>query len=129
MALRPNSPAARDVANQLHPYTNARLHEKNGPVIIEKGKGVYVYDDQGKEYIEGLAGLWSVAVGFGEPRLAKAAAAQMDKLPYYHSFAHKAHNPSIDLAEKLNQMVPIDGGKVFFANSGSEANDTVMKLV
>ncbi|MGO1118513.1 aspartate aminotransferase family protein [Rhodovibrionaceae bacterium A322] len=129
MAIRPNSPAARDIANQFHPYTNARLHEQNGPVIIENGKGVYVYDDQGKEYIEGLAGLWSVAVGFGEERLVKVATEQMAKLPYYHSFAHKAHNPSIDLAEKINQMVPIDGGKVFFANSGSEANDTVMKLV
>ena len=74
MAVRPNSPAARDVAFQLHPYTNARRHEDQGPMIIEQGKGVYVFDDQGKEYIEGLAGLWSVGLGFGEERLVQAAA-------------------------------------------------------
>jgi 4-aminobutyrate--pyruvate transaminase len=98
-------------------------------MIIEKGKGVYVYDDQGKEYIEGLAGLWSVAVGFGEERLVQAAAEQMRKLPYYHTFAHKGHGPSIDLAEKLIEMTPDTVSKVFFANSGSEANDTAVKMV
>ena len=74
---RPNSLAARDIAYYFHPATNARRHEQIGPMMIERGEGVYVYDDQGKEYIEGLAGLWSVAVGFGEERLVKAAAAQM----------------------------------------------------
>ena len=70
--------------------TNARRHEEIGPTIMERGKGVHVYDDQGKEYIEGLAGLWSVAVGFGEERLVRAATLQMQKLPYYHSFNHKS---------------------------------------
>ena len=68
MTLRPNSPAARDVTYSLHPYTNARKHEQKGPMIIERGKGIYVYDDQGREYIEGLAGLWSVGPG-REPAL------------------------------------------------------------
>ncbi|MBV9115685.1 MAG: aminotransferase class III-fold pyridoxal phosphate-dependent enzyme, partial [Hyphomicrobiales bacterium] len=70
---KPNSQAARDIAYYFHPATNARRHEEIGPTIMERGKGVHVYDDQGKEYIEGLAGLWSVAVGFGEERLVKAA--------------------------------------------------------
>src|SRR5271155_6254114 len=74
---RPNSLAARDIAYYFHPATNARQHEKVGPMMIERGEGIYVFDDQGKEYIEGLAGLWSVAVGFGEPRLVKIAAEQM----------------------------------------------------
>ena len=74
---RPNSLAARDIAYYFHPATNARRHEQVGPMMIERGEGMYVFDDQGKEYIEGLAGLWSVAVGFGEPRLVKAAAEQM----------------------------------------------------
>ena len=74
---RPNSLAARDIAYYFHPATNARRHEKVGPMMIERGEGIYVFDDQGKQYIEGLAGLWSVAVGFGEPRLVKAAAEQM----------------------------------------------------
>jgi 4-aminobutyrate--pyruvate transaminase len=125
----PNSLAARDVAYQIHPYTNLRRHERQGPVVIDRGKGVYVWDDQGREYIEALAGLWSVAVGFGEERLVEAAARQMRRLPYYHSFTHKAHEPGIELAEKLVKMTPAKLDHVFFTNSGSEANDTVVKMV
>ncbi|MEX0407583.1 aspartate aminotransferase family protein [Aquibium sp. LZ166] len=128
-AALPNSPHARDKAYALHPYTNARAHERRGPTVIESGKGIYVRDDQGNEYIEGLAGLWSVAVGFGEERLVEAAAAQMRRLPYYHSFSHKANNPAIDLAEKVASLAPAGLNRVFFANSGSEANDTVVKLL
>jgi 4-aminobutyrate--pyruvate transaminase len=76
-----------------------------------------------------MAGLWSVAVGFGEERLVKAASEQLKRLPFYHTFAHKSHEPSIDLAERLIAMAPVKMSKVFFANSGSEANDTVIKLV
>jgi adenosylmethionine-8-amino-7-oxononanoate aminotransferase len=126
---RSASPSARDLAYTLHPYTNARAHEQKGPSIIERGQGVYVCDDQGNEYIEALAGLWSVAIGFGEERLARVAAEQMRKLPYYHCFAHKAHHPGIDLAEKLVQLTPDRLSRVLFTNSGSEANDTVIKLI
>ncbi len=129
MTALPNSLHARDVAYILHPYTNARRHERLGPMVIDHGKGVYVYDDQGREYIEGMAGLWSVAVGFGEQRLVDAAAKQMAKLPFYHTFSHKSHEPSIDLAEKLIKMSPDGLDHVFFTNSGSEANDTVVKIV
>lgn len=129
MNILPNSLGARDVAYQIHPYTNARRHERIGPIVIERGSGIYVYDDQGREYIEALAGLWSVAVGFGEDRLVQAAARQMSKLPYYHTFSHKSHEPSIELAEKLVKMSPDGLDHVFFTSSGSEANDTVVKLV
>lgn len=125
----PNSDAARDVAYLMHPYTNARRHEDRGPVVIERGNGIYVYDDQGKEYIEGLAGLWSVAVGFGEERLVKVASEQMRRLPFYHLFAHRAHSPAIRLSERLVSMTPERLQKTFFTNSGSEANDTVVKIV
>ena len=125
-----STPLARaDIATELHPYTDARLHEKIGPIVIERGQGIYVYDTAGKEYIEGMAGLWSVAVGFSEPRLVQAAAAQMSKLPYYHIFGHKSHEPAIRLAEKLVSMTPAQLTRVFFTNSGSEANDTIVKLV
>ncbi|MFD1913622.1 aspartate aminotransferase family protein [Halodurantibacterium flavum] len=124
-----NSLVAADVAAVLHPYTNARAHEQKGPLIIDRGEGVHVYDEAGKEYIEGLAGLWSVAVGFNEPRLVEAAVRQMQKLPFYHTFAHKSHEPSIRLAEKLVEMTPEGLDRVFFTSSGSEANDTVVKLV
>jgi 4-aminobutyrate--pyruvate transaminase len=125
----PNSAAARDIAYYFHPATNARRHEAIGPTIIERGQGVHVYDDQGKEYIEGLAGLWSVAVGFGEERLVQAAAAQMRKLPYYHSFSHKSHGPAIALAERLVKMAPGKMAKAHFTSSGSEANDLAMKMI
>ena len=124
-----NSLVASDMAHSIHPYTNLRAHERDGPMIITRGEGIHVYDLDGKQYIEGLAGLWSVAVGFSEPRLREAAMRQMDALPYYHSFAHKAHEPGILLAEKLAHMAPGDLNHVFFTNSGSEANDTVVKMV
>ena len=119
----------KDIHYQLHPYTNARLHQEQGPLIIERGEGVYVFDEQGKDYIEGMSGLWSAALGFSNQRLIRAAQQQLETLPFYHLFSHKAHRPSIELAEKLIQMAPVPMSKVFFTNSGSEANDTVVKLV
>jgi 4-aminobutyrate--pyruvate transaminase len=129
MTVIPNSILARDVAYLLHPNTNARRHEKTGPIVIDRGEGIYVYDDQGKQYIEAMAGLWSVGVGFGEQRLVDAATRQLAKLPYYHSFSSKSSEPSIELAERLVKMSPKGLDRVFFTNSGSEANDTVIKLV
>ncbi len=69
--------------------------------MIDRGEGIYVYDNNGKQYIEAMAGLWSVGVGFNEKRLVKAATQQMEKLPYYHTFTHKSHGPVIELSEKL----------------------------
>ena len=129
MTVIPNSIHARDVAYLLHPNTNARRHEKTGPIVIDRGEGIYVYDDQGKQYIEAMAGLWSVGVGFGEQRLVDAATRQMAKLPYYHSFSGKSSEPTIELAERLVKMSPKGLDRVFFTNSGSEANDSVIKLV
>ena len=128
MVERPNSLAARDIAYYFHPATNARRHEQVGPMMIERGQGVRVWDDQGKEYIEGLAGLWSVAVGFGEERLVKAAAEQMAKLPFYHSFSHKSHPSATKLAERLVKLAP-GMAKAHFTSSGSEANDLTVKMV
>ena len=124
-----NSPSARDIAHVLHPYSNLATHAENGPHIVSQGHGIYVRDEDGTEYIEGLAGLWCTAFGFGEEELVKAAVEQMRKLPYYHGFASKATNPSIDLAEHLKAIAPTEFSKVFFANSGSEANDTMVKMV
>ncbi|MBI3514148.1 MAG: aspartate aminotransferase family protein [Proteobacteria bacterium] len=129
MAFVGNSAASRDIAHMIHPYTNLKVHETEGPTVITRGEGVFIYDDTGKQYLEGLAGLWCASLGFSEPRLAEAAYAQMKKLPYYHIFAAKSHDVGIDLAEKLLKLAPVPMSKVFFANSGSEANDTVVKLV
>lgn len=129
MTAQPNSTEARDMAYHLHSYTNPRRLEREGLLIIDRGEGIHVFDNSGKRYIEGMAGLWSVAVGFGEKRLVEAARSQMERLPYYHTFSQKSHGPVADLAEKLVTMAPVPMSKVYFANSGSEANDTAIKLV
>ena len=124
-----NTAEARDIRHHFHGYTNARRHMDVGPLNIEDGEGIYVTDNNGKRYIEGLAGLWSVGVGFRERRLIEAATRQLEKLPFYHNFGHKSHGPAIDLAEKLVEIAPVPMSKVFYTNSGSEANDTVLKMV
>lgn len=129
MNMLPNSIEARDIRSQMPAVADMRKHEETGSLVIERGEGIYVFDNNGKRYIEGLAGLWSVAVGFGEERLAKAAYDQMSKLPYYHIFNYKTHGPSVELAEKILSMLPFEMSKVHFASSGSEANDLSVKLV
>jgi 4-aminobutyrate--pyruvate transaminase len=119
---------SRDVQSLLHPYTNLVKLRETGPLVFERGKGIRVYDEHGKDYIEAMAGLWCTALGWGEEALIEAAAEQMGKLAYAHIFAGRSHEPAIALAEKLKDVVPFPVGKVFFANSGSEANDTQIKL-
>lgn len=123
-----NSASSRDIAYVLHPYTNLERHKTVGPQVISKGKGIWVYDEDGKPYIEGMAGLWCTSLGFDEPRLVEAAMRQMQALPFYHVFNAKSHNPAIDLAERLIEMAPVPMSKIFFANSGSEANDSAIKM-
>ena len=124
-----NTPAARrDQAFHLHPATNLRAVQKEGPLVITRGEGVYVYDDEGRRYLEGMAGLWCASLGFSERRLADAAYRQMCELPFYHSFAGKVPAISAELAERLIGIAPAGMGKVLFANSGSEANDAAIKL-
>ena len=129
MTALPNSTAARDIANLIHPYTNLDRHQTTGPFVIRRGDGCYVEDDNGKRYLEGMAGLWSASLGFSEPRLVAAATRQMQQLPYSHLFNHRSFDPAIDLAEKLIGLAPAGLSKVLFANSGSEANDQAIKLV
>jgi 4-aminobutyrate--pyruvate transaminase len=128
-APRGNSLASRDIASLVHPYTNLKVHQTEGPLVVTRGEGVRIFDETGKEYIEGLAGLWCTSLGFSEKRLVEAATRQMNALPTYHIFAQKSHEPGIELAERLLAMAPVPMARVFFANSGSEANDTAIKLV
>ncbi|MCW8861790.1 MAG: aspartate aminotransferase family protein, partial [Rhodospirillales bacterium] len=124
-----NSAASRDIAYHLHPYTNLEAHRKDGPLIITRGEGVHVFDEDGKGYIEAMSGLWCTALGFGEERLVKAASDEMRRLSFYHGFNGRSTDVAIDLAERLIELAPVPMSKVFFANSGSEANDTAVKLV
>ncbi len=118
----------RDVQSILHPYTNLVKHRDTGPKVFDHGKGVVIYDDKGKDYIEAMSGLWCTALGWGEEALVEAAAEQMRKLAFGHLFAGRSHEPAIALAEKLKEVAPFPVSKVFFANSGSEANDSQIKL-
>ena len=129
MAKQPNSLAARDAAVLLHPYTNAIENEQLGPLVAVRGEGVYVWDETGKKYLDGMAGLWCAALGFGNARLARAAAIQIERLGFYHAFNRKSHQPQIELAEKLLSIAPQGMARVFFANSGSEAIDSAIKIV
>jgi 4-aminobutyrate--pyruvate transaminase len=122
------SAARRDLAFHLHPSTNLRQVQTDGPLVITRGEGVYVYDDEGRRYLEGMSGLWCASLGFSERRLAEAAYRQMLELPFYHSFAGKVPAVSAELAERLIGIAPAGMGRVLFANSGSEANDTAIKL-
>jgi len=124
----PNSIEARDVASLVHMQTNLRTHQQDGPLVIARGEGCRVFDDSGKEYIEAVAGLWCAALGFGSERLAKVAYEQMRKLGYYHLYRHRSTEPAIMLAEELLRIAPVPMARVVFQCSGSEANDTAVKL-
>ncbi|MDA1098712.1 MAG: aminotransferase [Proteobacteria bacterium] len=129
MNVMPNSNAARDIAYYVHPQTNLRRHAEVGPVIVSHGDGVHVVDENGNRYLETVAGLWCANLGFSaSERIAKVAYDQMRRLGYYHTYRHTAHEASIDLAEKLVQLAPVPMSKVLFQCSGSEANDTAIKL-
>lgn len=118
----------RDLDSVLHPYTALHKIRETGPIIMSHGKGVFVYDTQGNEYIEGMSGLWCAGLGFGDEELVEAAKAQLDTLPYYHQFGGKGTEPAIELAEKLKEIAPVPISQVFYTSSGSEANDTQVKL-
>ncbi len=129
MSERSNSNFVNDIASVIHPYSNLARHAEIGPVVMTRGEGVFVEDDQGRRYLEGMSGLWSASLGFSERRLIDAAMRQFEKLPYYQLFNHRSTEPSIELAQQLIDIAPQGLSKVLFANSGSEANDQAIKLV
>ena len=120
---------AKDLQHLLHPTTNLKVHHQVGPRIHDHAEGVYMWDSHGKQYLEGMAGLWCTALGYGEEELVRVAAEHMRKLSYSQLFGSKSNEQSILLAEKLKSMAPFDAGRVFFGVSGSDANDTQIKLM
>ena len=119
----------RDAAHHLHPFTAQHDLANKGSKIITSAQGVYVYDSNGKELLDAMAGLWCVNIGYGREELAQAAERQMRELPYYNTFFQTTHIPAIDLSEKLAKLAPRDLNHVFYAGSGSEANDTNIRIV
>jgi len=128
MTHAPNSVQARDVASIVHPQTNLVQHLEQGPMVIERGQGCYVYDDNGTQFLDAAAGLWCASLGYASERLARVAYDQMRKLGYYHLYRGTTNESGVDLAEKLLQIAPVPMSKVLFQCSGSEANDTAIKL-
>ncbi len=125
----PGTLEAKDLEHLLHPVTNLQLHRQKGPSVHVRAKGIYVWDNRGKPYLEGMAGLWCTAMGYGEEELSRVAAETLGSLSYSQLFVGKTHEPSILLAEKLKAMAPFDAGRVFFGLSGSDANDTQIKFM
>ena len=120
---------ALDAAHHLHPFTHGDDLEKKGVRVITRAKGVTLIDSEGNELLDAMAGLWCVNLGYGRDELAEVAARQMKQLPYYNTFFQTTHVPAIALAEKIASLTPGDLNHVFFASSGSEANDTNIRLV
>ena len=121
--------AIRDIETVIHPYTNLDAFRKTGPLILDRGEGIRVWDTDGNEYIEGMAGLWCTALGYSEQELIDAATEQMGQLPFTHVFSGKTHEKAAELAERIKAIAPHDASKVLFCGSGSEANDQQIKLV
>jgi len=118
-----------DVKYAFHPFTSARDHQKTGPLMITEGRGCRLWDTKGNSYLDAMAGLWCVNIGYGNLEMARDMHAQVARLSYYHSFASVANDVSTLLAQRLVESAPVPMSKVFFGNSGSDANDTQIKLV
>ncbi len=129
MAKDTMSTGAKDVATHLHSYTNLAALPQTPPLVIVGGDGIHVVDDQGRRYVEAMSGLWCASLGFSNQRLAAAGAKALQTLPYYHTFNQRTNVAVADLAEKLLALAPVPMARVFFANSGSEANDSAVKMV
>ncbi len=115
--------------HHLAPFSDFKQLKEKGPRIITNAKGVYLWDSEGNKILDGMAGLWCVAIGYGRDELADAAAKQMRELPYYNLFFQTAHPPALELAKAIADVAPEGMNHVFFTGSGSEANDTVLRMV
>ncbi|CAI8364465.1 MAG: aminotransferase class III-fold pyridoxal phosphate-dependent enzyme [Luminiphilus sp.] len=114
------------MTSMIYPTTNPAMSET---MVVARAEGPYIYDKQGKRYLEGMAGLWCTALGYGNEEIIEAAQRQMRELSFSHMFGGKTHSSAIELADKLAAMVPMQDGRVFLGNSGSDANDTLLKLI
>ena len=120
---------ALDRAHYLHPFTDSQALHEFGARIITRAEGVWLWDSEGHQILDGMSGLWCVNLGYGRRELVDAAAAQMQSLPFYNSFFKTAHPPVLALAKLLAEVTPPQFNHVFFTSSGSEANDTIVRMV
>lgn len=125
----PNSWEARDLRHVFHGFTDFANLAEQGPIVMSHGEGPHVFDVHGGKYLDANSGLWNMVAGFDHPGLTEAACAQYRKFPGYHSFFGRISDQTVALSEKLVEVSPYERGKVFFTNSGSEANDTMVKML
>lgn len=118
-----------DAGHHLHPFTDSKSLRAQGVRVITRGEGVYLWDSEGNKLLDGMAGLWCVNVGYGRSELVEAARLQMQELPYYNTFFQSTTMPATELSAALSDITPDGFNNAFFANSGSEANDTVVRMV
>jgi putrescine---pyruvate transaminase len=118
-----------DALHHLHPFTNHQSLRGGGARVIVKGDGPYIWDSEGNKILDGMAGLWTTAVGYGRKELADAAYQQMMELPFYNTFFRTTHPPVIALSAKIAEIAPANLNQVFFGSSGSESNDTAIRLI
>ena len=118
-----------DRENYLHPFTDSKALHAKGTRVVTGGEGVYIVDSEGNRILDGMAGLWCVNIGYGRDELADVAYEQMKQLAYYNSFFGTANVPAIELAAKIKELAPDNIGHVFFTGSGSESNDTNLRMV
>jgi putrescine aminotransferase len=120
---------AADAAHFLHPFTDFQALAKKGSRVIERADNIYLWDSEGKKLLDAMSGLWCVNVGYGQRALIDAATRQLEQLPFYNAFFQTATPPAIALAELLAEVTPPQFSRVFFSGSGSEGNDTVVRMV
>ena len=120
---------ALDKAHHIHPFTDPKFFDRRGVRVMTRADGCYIWDSDGNKILDAMAGLWCVNIGYGNKEVVAAASRQLDMLPYYNTFFQSATPPQIALAARLTELTPGDLDHIFFANSGSEANDTVIRLV
>ena len=118
-----------DGQHHLHPFTDTKSLMAKGSRIITRAEGVYLWDSDGNKILDGMAGLWCVNIGYGRRELVDIAQQQMSELPYYNNFFQTTHPPAVELSKALVDISPPQYNHVFFTNSGSEANDTVVRMV
>jgi putrescine aminotransferase len=120
---------ATDSAHYMHPFTAHGELAAKGARVMVKGDGIYLWDSEGKKLLDGMSGLWCMAIGYGRKELADVAYKQMQELPYYNSFFNTTNIPAVELSKLLVEVTPPQFNHVFFAGSGSEGNDTIFRMV
>ena len=129
MTFAPNSWEARAAAHSFYGFTDLPSVRDRGTVVLTHGEGPYVFDVHGRRYLDANSGLWNMVAGFDHPAMREAAKAQYDRFPGYHAFFGRMSDQTVRLSERLIEVSPFDRGRVFYTNSGSEANETLVKML